>query len=136
MVSRQLATTTYNAMFFAGLKDVEHEAHTVYSARFPKGRVATVDYGKSDLRFTNDSPYGVLITARVTPSSQSREGTVTVSMWSTKRWVVTARHRQGLREEQAGRSRTAPRPAVKTQPAPRASASTSPACSADRATRT
>ncbi len=52
----QLATTTYNAMFFAGLKDVEHEVHTVYSARFPKGREATVDYGKSDLRFTNDSP--------------------------------------------------------------------------------
>ncbi len=87
----QLATTTYNAMFFAGLKDVEHEAQTVYSPRFPKGRVATVDYGKSDLRFTNDSPYGVLITARVTPSSQARDGTVTVSMWSTKRWVVTAR---------------------------------------------
>ncbi len=87
----QLATTTYNAMFFAGLKDVEHQVHTVYSARFPKGRVATVDYGKSDLRFTNDSPYGVMITARVTPSSQSREGTVTVSMWSTKHWAVTAR---------------------------------------------
>jgi vancomycin resistance protein YoaR len=87
----QLATTTYNAMFFAGLKDVEHEVHTVFSARFPKGRVATVDYGKSDLRFTNDSPYGVLITARVTPSSQARDGTVTVSMWSTKRWAVTAR---------------------------------------------
>ena len=87
----QLATTTYNAMFFAGLKDVEHEMHTVYSTRFPKGREATVDYGKSDLRFTNDTPYGVMITARVTPSSQSRDGTVTVSMWSTKHWAVTAR---------------------------------------------
>ena len=87
----QLATTTYNAMFFAGLEDVEHEVHTVYSARFPKGREVSVDYGKSDLRFTNDSPYGVMITARVTPGSRSREGTVTVNMWSTKRWVVTAR---------------------------------------------
>ena len=87
----QLATTTYNAMFFAGLKDVEHVVLTGHSPRLPKGREATVEYGKSDLRFTNDSPYGVMITARVTPSSRSREGTVSVSMWSTKRWTVTAR---------------------------------------------
>ena len=87
----QLATTTYNAMFFAGLKDVEHVVLTGHSPRLPKGREATVEYGKSDLRFTNDSPYGVMITARVTPSSRSREGTVSVSMWSTKRWAVTAR---------------------------------------------
>jgi vancomycin resistance protein YoaR len=87
----QLATTAYNAMFFAGLKDVEHEVRTGYSPRFPKGRAVTVAYGRTDLRFTNDSPYGVLVTARVTPASRTREGTVTVSMWSTKRWDVTAR---------------------------------------------
>ena len=87
----QLATTAYNAMFFAGLKDVEHEVHTVYNARFPKGRVATVDDGASDLRFTNDTRDGVLVTASVTPSTRSREGTVTVSMWSTKHWDISAR---------------------------------------------
>ena len=98
----QLATTTYNAMFFAGLKDVEHEVHTVYSARFPKGRVATVDYGKSDLRFTNDSPYGVLITcARHAQQPVARghgHGQHVVD-------EALGRHgadRQGLREEQAG----------------------------------
>ena len=87
----QLATTAYNAMFFAGLKDVEHEVRTGYSARFPKGREVSVAYGRTDLRFTNDSPYGVLVTARVTPANRTREGTVTVGMWSTKRWDVTAR---------------------------------------------
>ncbi|MEP6815851.1 MAG: VanW family protein [Marmoricola sp.] len=87
----QLATTMYNAMFFAGLDDVEHEVHSVHLDRFPVGREATLAYGKQDLRFNNDSPYGVLVTASVTPSSQSTEGTVTVTMWSTKHWDVTAR---------------------------------------------
>ncbi len=96
----QLATTAYNAMFLAGLKDVEHEVHTVYSARYPKGRVATVDYGTTDLRFSNDSRDGVLVTSRVTPSSSSREGTVTVSMWSTKHWDVSARTSKAYAERQ------------------------------------
>ena len=87
----QLATTLYNASFFAGLEDVRHEVHSVYSPRFPKGREATVDYGRSDLRFRNDSPYGVLVTAHVTPSTRASDGTVTVSLWSTRRWDVTTR---------------------------------------------
>ena len=87
----QMATTMYNAMFFAGLDDVEHEAHTVYGGQFPIGREATVDYGKQDLRFRNDSRYGVLVTARVVPSTPSAEGTVTVTMWSTRRWDVSAK---------------------------------------------
>ncbi len=87
----QLATTAYNAMFFAGLKDVEHEVHTVYSSRFPKGREATVDHGRFDLRFANDSRDGVLVTASVIPGTRSREGSVTVSMWSTKHWDVAVR---------------------------------------------
>jgi vancomycin resistance protein YoaR len=87
----QLATTMYNAMFFAGLDDVEHDVHTVYGGRFPVGREATVEYGKQDLRFRNDSRYGVLVTASVIPSTQRSAGTVTVSMWSTKRWDVSAK---------------------------------------------
>lgn len=86
----QLATTMYNAMFFAGLDDVDHAVHSVYGGRFPLGREATLAYGKQDLRFRNDSRYGVLVTASVTPSSQTREGTVTVTMWSTRHWDVTA----------------------------------------------
>ena len=37
----QSATTTFNAMFFAGLKDVEHRPHTLYIDRYPAGREAT-----------------------------------------------------------------------------------------------
>jgi vancomycin resistance protein YoaR len=86
----QIATTTFNAMFFAGLKDVEHKPHSVYIDRYPEGREATVAWPSLDLRFTNDSPYGVLVTARVEKSTPSTQGAATVSMYSTKRWEITA----------------------------------------------
>jgi vancomycin resistance protein YoaR len=85
----QMATTTFNAMFFAGLEDVEHKPHSFYIDRYPVGREATVAWGSVDLRFRNDTPYGVLVTANVTPSTVSSSGVVTVSMWSTKHWDIT-----------------------------------------------
>jgi vancomycin resistance protein YoaR len=57
----QLATTTYNAGFFAGYADVTHQPHTIYISRYPAGREATVNYGVIDLQFRDDSPHGVLI---------------------------------------------------------------------------
>jgi vancomycin resistance protein YoaR len=86
----QMATTTFNAMFFAGLKDIEHKPHSFYIDRYPVGREATVAWGSVDLRFQNDTPYGVLITARVTPSTVSSQGVVNVRMWSTDYWDITA----------------------------------------------
>lgn len=80
----QLATTTYNAAFFAGLRDVEHHPHSLYISRYPVGREATVAWPTLDLRFTNDTPYGVAIHAVVQPGSPARAGVVTVSMWSTR----------------------------------------------------
>ncbi|PVG81600.1 hypothetical protein DDE18_16480 [Nocardioides gansuensis] len=85
----QMATTTFNAMFFAGLKDIEHKPHSFYIDRYPVGREATVAWGAVDLQFQNDTPYGVLIQAGVTPSTPSSSGVVTVSMWSTKHWEIT-----------------------------------------------
>ena len=52
-------------MFFAGLKDVEHKPHSVYIDRYPEGREATVAWPSVDLKFTNTTPYGVLIKAKV-----------------------------------------------------------------------
>ncbi len=86
----QMATTTFNAMYFAGLKDVEHKPHSVYIDRYPEGREATVAWPSLDLKFTNNSPYAVLITAHVDKSTPSEEGAATVSMYSTKRWKVTS----------------------------------------------
>ena len=85
----QMATTTFNASFFAGLEDVEHKPHSVYIDRYPVGREATVAWGAVDLRFTNNTPYGILIDTEVIPSAGRSQGTVTVSMWSTKYWDIT-----------------------------------------------
>ncbi|MFA6575606.1 MAG: VanW family protein [Nocardioides sp.] len=87
----QMATTTFNAMFFAGLEDVEHKPHSFYIDRYPVGREATVAWGAVDLRFRNDTPYGVLVEATVNPASGSSQGVVTVSMYSTKYWDITTR---------------------------------------------
>lgn len=85
----QMATTLFNGMFFAGLEDVEHKPHSFYIDRYPVGREATVAWGAVDLRFRNDTPYGVLIDTNVTPSTPSTSGVVTVSMYSTKHWDIT-----------------------------------------------
>ncbi|MFC7492912.1 MULTISPECIES: VanW family protein [unclassified Nocardioides] len=87
----QMATTTFNAMFFAGLKDIEHKPHSFYIDRYPVGREATVAWGSVDLRFENDTPYGVLVHATVRPSTPSSQGVVTVSMYSTKTWDITTK---------------------------------------------
>ncbi|MFT4286678.1 VanW family protein [Nocardioides sp.] len=87
----QMATTTFNAMFFAGLKDVEHKPHSLYISRYPVGREATVAWGSVDLKFTNDTPYGILIHSWVTKSTPSSQGSVTVQMWSTKTWDITTK---------------------------------------------
>ncbi len=85
----QIATTTFNAMFFAGLKDVQHKPHSVYIDRYPEGREATVAWPTLDLKFTNDTPYGVLVKAHVVKSAPGGRGSATVSMYSTKHWDIT-----------------------------------------------
>ena len=86
----QVVTTTYNAAFFAGLEDVEHTPHSFYIDRYPLGREATVAWPTVDLKFRNDTPYGVLIRAWVVPGDTSRQGEMHVQMYSTKYWDITA----------------------------------------------
>ncbi len=86
----QVVTTTYNAAFFAGLDDVEHKTHSFYIDRYPLGREATVAYPTVDLKFANNTPYGVLIHAWVVPSTVSTQGEMHVEMYSTKYWDITA----------------------------------------------
>lgn len=85
----QIATTTFNAMFFAGLRDIEHKPHSVYISRYPEGREATVAWPTLDLKFKNDTPYGVLVKAHVVRSLPGGQGSATVSMYSTKHWEIT-----------------------------------------------
>ena len=86
----QVVTTTYNAAFFAGLTDVEHHPHDLYISRYPVGREATVYWGSLDLKFRNDTKYGVLVRAYVQKSAGRAQGSTTVEMWSTKVYDIKA----------------------------------------------
>jgi vancomycin resistance protein YoaR len=59
----QVATTLYNAAFFAGLRLDSHTPHQFWISRYPKGREATVSFGGPELVFTNDWDAGILINA-------------------------------------------------------------------------
>jgi vancomycin resistance protein YoaR len=74
-------TTVWSAAFYAGMEPVEVRAHSVYISRYVPGLEATVAWDYFDMRFKNDTPYGVFITASTTNTS------MTVSMWSTKQYT-------------------------------------------------
>lgn len=74
----QVATTLYNAAFFAGVKLVAHQAHQFYISRYPMGREATVSWGGPELVFSNDWPAAILMKVVATDSS------ITVRFYSRK----------------------------------------------------
>ena len=78
----QMATTSFNAGFFAGFDDVEHHAHSYWFPRYPPGREATIYVGAKDMKFTNDTPYGAVMQSFVSG------GQLTVRIWSTKYYTV------------------------------------------------
>jgi vancomycin resistance protein YoaR len=65
----QFATTIYNALFFAGLEDVEHQPHSIYFSRYPEGREATLGWPKPDVIFRNNLDSAVLIRTEHTDTS-------------------------------------------------------------------
>ncbi|MGW9081539.1 VanW family protein [Streptomyces kronopolitis] len=75
-----VATTVFNALFFAGVKPVEHRAHSFYIERYPEGREATVAWGSLDLKFNNDSGRAIYIQAKATDTS------ITVTFLGTKKY--------------------------------------------------
>jgi len=78
----QVATTLFNASYYAGLEDVAHQPHSYYFSRYPPVIEATTVYPHLDLKFRNDSPTGVLIDTSYTSTS------LTVTLWGTKRYDV------------------------------------------------
>ena len=83
----QATTTTFNAIFFAGLKDIYHKPHSLYFNRYPVGREATLDWVSVDMKFKNDSPYGVVLQAYTT-GKYPNQGAITVKVWSTKVYTI------------------------------------------------
>jgi vancomycin resistance protein YoaR len=90
----QVATTMFNAVFFAGLEDVHHKPHSYYISRYPAGREATVYYDSIDLQWRNDSDTGVYVDTQWTPNS------LTVTFYGTKRYDIESisSDRYNLRE--------------------------------------
>ena len=82
----QATTTLFNAIFFAGLEDVYHKPHSLYFSRYPMGREATLDWHSVDMKFKNDSEYGVLLQGWTTGKTGS-QGSVTIRVWSTKTYT-------------------------------------------------
>jgi vancomycin resistance protein YoaR len=73
----QVATTIYNAAFFAGLDLVEHTPHSFYIARYPMGREATISWGGPELVFRNDWNAAVLMKLSATDTA------ITVRLYSS-----------------------------------------------------
>ncbi|HYX93993.1 MAG TPA: VanW family protein [Geodermatophilus sp.] len=90
----QVATTMFNAVFFAGLEDVYHKPHSYYISRYPAGREATVYYDSIDLKWRNDSDTGVYVDTQWTPNS------LTIAFYGTKRYDIESisSDRYNLRE--------------------------------------
>ena len=74
----QIATTTYNAAFFAGLELQAHTPHEFYISRYPMGREATVSWRQPDLVFRNDWPAAILMSVRAASNG------ITVAFYSSK----------------------------------------------------
>ncbi|HEY9458233.1 MAG TPA: VanW family protein, partial [Gaiella sp.] len=74
----QIATTTYNAAFFAGVQIVTHQPHEFYISRYPMGREATVSWGGPELIWRNDWPAAILVKASADADS------ITVQLYSSK----------------------------------------------------
>lgn len=79
----QVATTTFNAGFEAGMDDVEHQPHTAWFTRYPAGREATIWTGYIDVKWKNSTPYAVLVQA------WAADGKVHVRLWSSPYYSVS-----------------------------------------------
>ncbi|MGV1007753.1 MAG: VanW family protein [Dermatophilaceae bacterium] len=80
----QISTVVYNLAWFAGAELTAHTAHSFYISRYPEGREATVHWPDVDNRFTNTTPYAMLLQMWVA------DGAVHGRIWSTKVYDVDA----------------------------------------------
>jgi vancomycin resistance protein YoaR len=75
----QAGTTMFNSVLLAGLPVVQRRNHSLHISHYPLGRDATLNWPGTDLKFRNDSPYGIFITSSWSSSN------LTFALWSTSR---------------------------------------------------
>lgn len=71
----QTTTTLFNAVWYAGLDEIEHRPHRVDFARYPQAIESTLIPWAVDLKFRNDTSQPLQIRAHYTDTS------VTVELW-------------------------------------------------------
>jgi len=71
----QFTTTMYNAIFYAGLEDIQHQPHTIWFSRYPEGVEATLGFPNPNLVFRNNTESALIIRTEHTDTS------VTVKMF-------------------------------------------------------
>jgi hypothetical protein len=71
----QTSTTLFNAVWYAGLDEIEHRPHSVDFARYPQAIESTLIPWSVDLRFRNDTKHPLEIRTSYTGTS------VTVELW-------------------------------------------------------
>jgi vancomycin resistance protein YoaR len=75
----QAGTTMFNSVLLAGLPVLQRRNHSLHISHYPLGRDATLNWPGTDLKFRNDSEYGIYITSSWSSSS------LTFTLWSTSR---------------------------------------------------
>ncbi|WP_062069609.1 VanW family protein [Demequina sediminicola] len=78
----QMATTSYNAAYFAGFELLQHRPHSVWFERYPAGRESTLWGETINVVFENNTPYAAVMNSYVS------NGRLYVEVWSTPHFEV------------------------------------------------
>jgi vancomycin resistance protein YoaR len=97
-----LATALFNAAWMGGLQVTAHATPRSYDGTLPVGRDASLRDGQ-DLAFTDNTRYGVLVSAVAGRATASHRGSVTVTLWSTPQWTIRSAHGNRTNVVSAGR---------------------------------
>jgi vancomycin resistance protein YoaR len=82
-----LATSVFNAAWLSGLRVTSRSAPRTFSGSAPDGRDATLR-DRADVAFTDNSRWGVLISAVTGSATARHHGTLSVTLWSTPHATV------------------------------------------------
>jgi len=90
----QFGTTIYNAVFFSGATDIEHQPHSLDFSRYPDGREATMGFPHPDVVFRNDFSHPILVT---THHSGINGTSIGVKFWGDNGGIVVTARDSGRR---------------------------------------
>ncbi len=93
----QVSTVIFNLAWFSGVQIEEFHPHSFYISRYPVGREATINWPNLDNRWTNNTPYGILVQLWVA------DGQVHGRMWSTKHFDVESITGSRINHQPSGR---------------------------------